>query len=155
MNVWPEPGGELHIDPPTSVAGDRFSVRAEMDLHVGLTACSAEKSNGGVCKPIEFSVTEAVTATGHVEVCRHGRPSGVALRVILTPCRHPSRAEATEAFASLAKLVYAGSGSDEVLEAICRTAVDIIPGADHACISTLDDERTAAHPGCLATTSPA
>ena len=58
MNVWPEPGGELHIDPPTSVAGDRFVVRAEMDLHVGLTACSAEKSNGGVCKPIEFSVTQ-------------------------------------------------------------------------------------------------
>ena len=61
MNVWPEPGGELHIDPPTSVAGDRFSVRAQMDLHVGLTACSAEKSNGGVCKPVEFAVTEAVT----------------------------------------------------------------------------------------------
>jgi uncharacterized protein len=54
MNVWPEPGGELHIDPPTSVAGDRFVVRAEMDLHVGLTACSAEKSNGGVCKPIDY-----------------------------------------------------------------------------------------------------
>ena len=54
MNVWPEPGGELHIDPPTSVAGDRFTVRAEMDLHVGLTACSAEKSNGGVCKPIDY-----------------------------------------------------------------------------------------------------
>jgi uncharacterized protein YcgI (DUF1989 family) len=59
MNVWPEPGGELHIDPPTSVAGDRFVVRAEMDLHVGLTACSAEKSNGGVCKPIEYVVTRA------------------------------------------------------------------------------------------------
>lgn len=54
MNVWPEPNGELHIDPPTSVAGDRFTVRAEMDLHVGLTACSAEKSNGGVCKPIDY-----------------------------------------------------------------------------------------------------
>ena len=24
MNVWSEPSGELHIDPPTSVAGDRF-----------------------------------------------------------------------------------------------------------------------------------
>lgn len=58
MNVWPESSGELHIDPPTSVAGDRFVVRAEMDLHVGLTACSAEKSNGGVCKPIEFEVTD-------------------------------------------------------------------------------------------------
>ena len=49
----------------------------------------------------------------------------------------PIPREATEAFASLAKLVYAGSGSDEVLEAICHAAVEIIPGADHACISTL------------------
>ena len=46
--------------------------------------------------------------------------------------------EATEAFAALAELVYAGSGSDEILTAICQTAVDVIPGADHACISTLD-----------------
>jgi hypothetical protein len=27
-----------------------------MDLHVGLTACSAEKSNGGVCKPIDYEI---------------------------------------------------------------------------------------------------
>ena len=56
MNVWADREGELHIDPPTSVAGDRFSLRAEMDLVVGLTACSAEKSNGGQCKPIDFEV---------------------------------------------------------------------------------------------------
>ncbi len=49
--------------------------------------------------------------------------------------------EATEAFAALAKLVYTGSGSDEILAAICQTAVDVIPGADHACISTLDDHE--------------
>ena len=59
MNVWSEPGEELHIDPPTSFAGDRFSVRAEMDLHVGLTACSAEKSNGGTCKPIDYAISSA------------------------------------------------------------------------------------------------
>jgi uncharacterized protein YcgI (DUF1989 family) len=56
MNVWADPTGELHIDPPTSVAGDRITVRAEVDLHVGLTACSAEKSNGGVCKPIDYLI---------------------------------------------------------------------------------------------------
>lgn len=28
-----------------------------MDLHVGLTACSAEKSNGGECKPIDYRIT--------------------------------------------------------------------------------------------------
>jgi hypothetical protein len=54
-----------------------------------------------------------------------------------TPIPH----EATEAFASLANLVYAGSGSQEVLEAICRTAIEIIPGADHACISMLDKNQ--------------
>lgn len=59
MNVWADESGELHIDPPQSVAGDRFSVRAEMDLHVGITACSAEKSNGGVCKPIDYAVVRA------------------------------------------------------------------------------------------------
>jgi len=60
MNVWFEPDGAMHIDPPTSQAGDRFVVRAEMDLLVGVTACSAEKSNGGVCKPIDFEVIEQV-----------------------------------------------------------------------------------------------
>ena len=56
MNVWTDLSGELHIDPPTSVAGDRLTLRAEMDLHVSLTACSAEKSNGGTCKPIDFEL---------------------------------------------------------------------------------------------------
>jgi hypothetical protein len=53
----------------------------------------------------------------------------------------PVPREATEAFAALAKLVYAGSGSQEVLDAICHTAVEIIPGADHACISTLGKDQ--------------
>lgn len=57
MNVWWEPDGTLHIDPPTSVAGDRLVLRAERDVLVGLTACSAEKSNGGVCKPIDYQVS--------------------------------------------------------------------------------------------------
>lgn len=59
MNVWTDPTGELHIDPPTSQPGDRVVLRAEMDLHVGLTACSAEKSNGGTCKPIDYEVGPA------------------------------------------------------------------------------------------------
>ena len=56
MNVWTDPSGLLHIDPPTSKAGDRLVLRAEMDLHVGLTACSTEKSSGGTCKPIDYEV---------------------------------------------------------------------------------------------------
>jgi uncharacterized protein YcgI (DUF1989 family) len=56
MNVWTDPDGTLHIDPPLSTAGARFRVRAEQELFVGLTACSAEKSNGGTCKPIDYEV---------------------------------------------------------------------------------------------------
>jgi uncharacterized protein YcgI (DUF1989 family) len=29
-----------------------------MDLHVGLTACSAEKSNDGECKPVDYQVAD-------------------------------------------------------------------------------------------------
>lgn len=58
MNVWNERNGELHIDPPTSRAGDRFVLQAEADLVVGLTACSAEKSNNGVCKPIDYRIDD-------------------------------------------------------------------------------------------------
>lgn len=59
MNVWFDPDGTMHIDPPTSRPGDRFAVRAETDLFVGVTACSAEKSNGGVCKPIDIELLPA------------------------------------------------------------------------------------------------
>ncbi|MBK8470365.1 MAG: urea carboxylase-associated family protein [Actinomycetales bacterium] len=58
MNTWWDPDGELHIDPPTSVAGARFAVEAQMDLVLGITACSAEKSNGGSCKPIDYEVLQ-------------------------------------------------------------------------------------------------
>ncbi|WP_091781146.1 GAF and ANTAR domain-containing protein [Pedococcus dokdonensis] len=53
----------------------------------------------------------------------------------------PVPREASEAFAALAKLVYAGNGTDDVLAEICRTAVELIPGADHACISSLDSHE--------------
>jgi uncharacterized protein len=56
MNVWADPSGGLHIDPPVSRAGDQLGLRAEVDLIVGLTACSAEKSNGGSCKPIDYTI---------------------------------------------------------------------------------------------------
>jgi uncharacterized protein YcgI (DUF1989 family) len=47
------PTGELHILPPRSRAGDRLVLRAEMDMIVGVTACSAELSNNGRFKPID------------------------------------------------------------------------------------------------------
>ncbi len=56
MNVLVQPTGELKLDPPISTPGDYIDLRAEMDLIVGVTACSAEMSNGGSFKPIDLEV---------------------------------------------------------------------------------------------------
>jgi len=53
------PSGELRIGAPRSRAGDRLVLRAEMDLIVGVTACSAELSNNGTFKPIDLDVRGA------------------------------------------------------------------------------------------------
>ena len=60
MNVIVSPNGELTIAPPLSKAGDTIEFRAEMDLIVGITACSAEKSNNYCFKPIGVEVLEPV-----------------------------------------------------------------------------------------------
>ena len=56
MNVEIDSRGELSILPPRSKAGDNITLRAEMDLIVGLTACSAEKSNNYEFKPIGYEI---------------------------------------------------------------------------------------------------
>ncbi len=56
MNVDVLPSGELNIGPPLSKPGDYVDLRAEMDLIVGITACSAEKSNNHSFKPIDLEV---------------------------------------------------------------------------------------------------
>ncbi len=56
MNVVVLPTGELRIGPPRSKPGDAIELRAEMDLIVGLTACSAEMSNNYKFKPIEYEI---------------------------------------------------------------------------------------------------
>ena len=48
--------GELRVEPPLSKAGDRIVLRAEMDLVIGLTACSALQSNNGSFKPIHWRI---------------------------------------------------------------------------------------------------
>ncbi len=58
MNVVVLPSGELRIDPPPSCAGDYIVLRAEMDLIVGITACSAEKSNNYSFKPIDVEISD-------------------------------------------------------------------------------------------------
>jgi uncharacterized protein len=62
MNVEVAPDGELRILPPRSRAGDHLLLRAEMDLVVGVTACSAELSNNGTFKPIDVEVHAAPAA---------------------------------------------------------------------------------------------
>src|SRR5690606_41835549 len=50
--------GELSVEPPKSKAGDTIRFKAQMDLIIGLTACSAPQSNNGSFKPIEYEIGE-------------------------------------------------------------------------------------------------
>lgn len=56
MNVPVAADGTLAVLPPGTRPGDLVRFRAEMDLIVGLTACSAYASNGGTFKPIDYAV---------------------------------------------------------------------------------------------------
>lgn len=56
MNVPVAADGRITVEPPLSKAGDRIVFRAEMDLLIGLTACSAYASNGGSFKPIGWRI---------------------------------------------------------------------------------------------------
>jgi uncharacterized protein len=58
MNVEIQPNGELRILPPRSRAGDHIVLRAEMNMIVGVSACSAELSNNGTFKPIDVELLE-------------------------------------------------------------------------------------------------
>jgi len=62
MNVVVRPSGDLVIGTPLSEPGDYLLLRAEMDLIVGITACSAEKSNNGRFKPIDVELLSADSA---------------------------------------------------------------------------------------------
>lgn len=59
MNVTVAPDGKLAVLRPETRAGDFIRMRAEMDLVIGLTACSAYASNGGSFKPIDYAVERA------------------------------------------------------------------------------------------------
>jgi uncharacterized protein len=56
MNVEMDADGRVSVKPPRSQAGDCIELRAEMDLIVGLTACSAELSNNFRFKPIDYEI---------------------------------------------------------------------------------------------------
>jgi hypothetical protein len=56
MNVPVREDGRISVEPPLSKAGDHIDLRAEIDLVVGVTACSAEKSNDHAFKPIDIEI---------------------------------------------------------------------------------------------------
>ena len=49
-----EPNGKITVKPPKSKAGDRIVLRAEMDVRLGIAACSVSESdcNSGKCSGI-------------------------------------------------------------------------------------------------------
>ena len=59
MRVDVSPEGAVAVKAPLSKAGDMIELRAEMDMICALTACSAEGSNNGTFKPIDFEVIPA------------------------------------------------------------------------------------------------
>ena len=56
MTVDVAADGAVRVGVPSSRAGDHIDLRAEMDLIVGLTACSAENSNNQRFKPIHYEI---------------------------------------------------------------------------------------------------
>ena len=48
--------GIIRVEPPLSRAGDYIVFEAQMDLLIGLTACSAGQSNNFAYKPIHYEV---------------------------------------------------------------------------------------------------
>lgn len=56
MNVEVDAAGVVSVKPPLSRAGDYIELRAEMNMVCALTACSAENSNNGSFKPIDYEI---------------------------------------------------------------------------------------------------
>lgn len=56
MNVPVDAQGRIQVLSPKSKPGDSLTIKAEMDLIVGLTACSDEATNNGSCKPIHYEI---------------------------------------------------------------------------------------------------
>jgi uncharacterized protein len=57
MNYRIDEFGDLSLLTPTNTSEDYILLKAREDLIVGLTACADEATNGGECKPIEYSIT--------------------------------------------------------------------------------------------------
>lgn len=57
--------GRVTIAPPSSRPGDHVDLRAEIDLIVGVTACSAEITNDGTLEPIDVEVLDVAEADNY------------------------------------------------------------------------------------------
>jgi uncharacterized protein YcgI (DUF1989 family) len=64
MNVGVAPDGAVSVKPPTSRPGDYIDLEAQMDMVCALTSCSAENSNNGSFKPIDYQIFEASAVPG-------------------------------------------------------------------------------------------
>lgn len=60
MHTAIQPDGAISVQPPLSRAGDSVVLRAEMDVRLGVAACSVSESscNSGKCSPIEIIVED-------------------------------------------------------------------------------------------------
>ena len=56
MNAAVQPDGRITISPPRSRAGDALTLRAELDLAVGISACPAGLCNGGRAQPLAYEI---------------------------------------------------------------------------------------------------
>jgi uncharacterized protein YcgI (DUF1989 family) len=56
MNIEIDQEGEIKIKSPMSKAGDYIELRAEMDMIVGVTACSAGSCNNFEWTPIDVEI---------------------------------------------------------------------------------------------------
>ena len=52
--------GEIKVLPPLGAPGDSIIFRADMDLIIGLTACSAGQSNNFKYKPIDYEILTSI-----------------------------------------------------------------------------------------------
>ena len=67
MNVTVDADGVVAVKTPRSKPGDFIALRAEMDLVCALTACSAEQSNNGSFKPIDYEIVPAAACPTPVD----------------------------------------------------------------------------------------
>lgn len=56
MNVGVDALGTVSVNTPKSRPGDCVELHADMDMVCALTSCSAEKSNNGSFKPIDYEI---------------------------------------------------------------------------------------------------